>query len=143
MPMTTEGILTHMLTTHTLKVLKKINLNDATENELLNSIPDLSHSLSHEIIEHRPYLSILEFRQAVAEFADTATAETIEQYAFIPVDHNRSDANTLKQLPGVDDTVAETLINARPYETKEDFLEALAGQVTKADVEAAEHYLAN
>ena len=45
---------------------------------------------------------------------------------YVPVDANQSDAETLKQIPGVTDEVAAQLIAARPFATQDAFLAKLA-----------------
>jgi DNA uptake protein ComE-like DNA-binding protein len=55
------------------------------------------------------------------------------------VDVNKADADTLKQLPKVDDSLAAQLIAARPYANADAFvakLTQLAPGVTAADIRA-------
>ena len=62
-----------------------------------------------------------------------------EQYVYVPVDPNSADAETLMQLTGVDEAIAEALIEARPYASADAFLERLAASVelSDADIEQA------
>lgn len=60
----------------------------------------------------------------------------------MPVDVNASDAETLKQLPGVTDEVAVTLIGERPFASNAAFLDRLAELAPDADLQAASSYLA-
>ncbi len=61
---------------------------------------------------------------------------------FVPVDPNNSDGETLMQLPGVDERIAEELISGRPYASNKAFLVALAGNVDAQQLAEAGCYLA-
>ena len=64
-----------------------------------------------------------------------------EKYVYVPVDPNASDAETLKQIPGVDDTVAAALVSGRPYASNEAFLEALSSSLNTEQAAQAQCYL--
>lgn len=73
---------------------------------------------------------------------DDATVAEYEKYVFVPVSVDESDAETLKQIPGVDDTAAAALIAARPFGSSEAFLAKLAEIVPGADSTLAASFLA-
>lgn len=104
----------------------KLNLNNLTEDDLMTTIPDFSSRMVREFFEYRPYISIQQFRLEIGKYVDEAQVADYEQYVYVPVDPNESDADTLMQLPGVDQALAETLIAARPYASVDAFLEALS-----------------
>lgn len=64
-----------------------------------------------------------------------------ELYVYVPLVPNDADADTLKQLPGVDDTVAATLVAGRPYASNQTFLDALGQLVDAQQLEDAACYL--
>lgn len=119
-----------------------LNLNDVTEDALLNTIPDFSNRMVREFFEYRPYVSIQEFRREIGKYVDDATIAGYEQYVYVPVTPNESDADTLMQIPGVDETLANTLIQGRPYASNQAFLDALAESLTAEQVAQASCYLA-
>ena len=119
----------------------KLNLNTVTANELTSTIPGFSSRMVREFQEYRPYISIQQFRREIGKYVDDATVAGYEQYVYVPVDVNESDAATLQQLPGVDDAIAAELIAGRPYDSNEAFLAQLAQLVTADDVAAAAGYL--
>ena len=121
--------------------LRKINLNTATDAEM-RTIPGVGDKMVHEFEEYRPYRSIAQFRKEIGKYVDEATVAEYEKYAFVPVDPNESDAATLQQIPGVDATVAEQLIAARPYASTEAFLEKLRTSLTPEQAQAAAMYIA-
>lgn len=118
-----------------------LNVNEASEEEILEDLPDLSHDLAHAIVEGRPYASILELRDALRPHADAAAMEEVEHHLFVPVDVNKADAETLMQIPGVDADTAAHLIEARPHTDIHDFVHELEEHIGAEEAHAAEHLL--
>lgn len=120
----------------------KINLNTASEEDF-HTIPGVGDRMTAEFIEYRPYTSIRQFRREIGKYVDEDQVAAYEQYVYVPVDPNESDAATLQQLPGVDADEASQLVDNRPYDSNEAFLNALGEYVSEEDVSAAEKYLAS
>lgn len=120
--------------------MTKFNINIVTPEEIL-TIPNTGNRMVREFEEYRPYVSIQQFRQEIGKYVDEAQVAEYEQYIYVPVSANDSDAATLQQLPGVDETVAAALIAGRPYASNEAFLAALAEQVSPEQLAGAEGYL--
>lgn len=118
----------------------KLDLNTATDEQIL-AIPGLGDRMLDEFKEYRPYTSIVQFRREIGKYVDASQVTTWEQYVYVPVDPNAADAETLKQLPGVDDAIAQALIDGRPYASNDAFLAALAKHVSTTDAAAAAPYL--
>lgn len=119
----------------------KLNLNEASGDDFLNTIPDFGNRMVREFQEYRPYISILQFRQEIGKYVDEATVAGYEQYVYVPVDVNESDAATLMQLPGVDETIAEALMAERQFGSNDAFLTVLATHVSPEQASAAAGYL--
>ncbi len=119
----------------------RLNLNSVTESQLLATIPDFSNRMVREFFEYRPYISIQQFRREIGKYVDAAQVAEYELYVYVPVDVNESDAETLQQLPGVDDAIAASLMAGRPYASNDAFLAALAQQVPAADAAPAAGFL--
>jgi hypothetical protein len=73
----------------------KINLNNMTEEQLMDTIPDFSSRMVREFFEYQPYVSIQQFRREIGKYVDEAQVAAYEQYVFVPVDANEADADTL------------------------------------------------
>lgn len=123
-------------------VNSKLDLNQASAEDYLAAIPGFSNRMVREFMEYRPYVSIQQFRREIGKYVDAAQVAEYEKYVYVPVSVNESDAETLMQLPGVDDAIAATLIAGRPYSSNEAFLAGLAQQLSPADVTLAATYLA-
>jgi DNA uptake protein ComE-like DNA-binding protein len=119
----------------------KLNLNTATPNELLNTIPGFGNRMVHEFEEYRPYRSIQQFRREIGKYVTPEQVAEYEKYVYVPINENDSDAHTLQQIPGLDAAEGEKLIAGRPYASREAFLTKLTEYVTAPELEIAKTYL--
>jgi len=120
----------------------KLNLNTASGDDFLAAIPGMGNRMVREFMEYRPYVSIQQFRREIGKYVDAAQVAEYEKYVFVPVDVNQADAETLKQLPGVDDAIAADLIAGRSYGSNDDFLSKLTVHLSAAELATAGNYLA-
>ncbi len=118
-----------------------INLNTATAEQIL-SIPGTGNRMVREFEEYRPYISITQFRSEIGKYVDETTIAGYEDYVFVPVDFNASDAATLAQIPGLDESAAEQLIAQRPFADQAAFLTAVSDIAPDVDINDAVNYLA-
>jgi len=121
----------------------KLNLNTATSDELLTTIPGFGNRMVREFQEYRPYISIQQFRQEIGKYVDDAQIAEYEKYVYVPIAINDSDSATLQQIPGLDATEAETLLAGRPYAATDAFLTKLSEFVSADELEIAKSYLEN
>lgn len=121
--------------------LERINLNDMSREQLLETIPDFGSRMVREFFEYQPYVSIQQFRREIGKYVDDEQVAFYEAYIYVPVDVNESDAETLKQIPGLDDQAAEALMAARPFDSNEAFLDDLSAFVDAEQLEAAVSFL--
>jgi len=119
----------------------KLNINTATGAEFLSAIPGLGNRMVHEFEEYRPYSSVQQFRREIGKYVDAAKVAEYEKYIFVPIDINQADAQTLMQIPGLDQSEAESLIAGRPYASPQAFVTKLAEKISPADLEIARTYL--
>jgi DNA uptake protein ComE-like DNA-binding protein len=120
----------------------KLNINTATQPDLLRAMPNLGSRMLHEFEEYRPYKSIQQFRKEIGKYVDQAQVAEYEKFIFVPIDPNQSDAPTLQQIPGLDANETQELIAARPYATREAFVTKLSEKVSAADLQVAKNYIA-
>ncbi len=118
----------------------KLNINTASD-EAFSTIPDVGDNMVHEFNEYAPYVSIREFRQEIGKYVDEAQVAEYEQYIYVPINYNTSDAATLQQIPGLDASEAEELAAGRPYEAKQAFIDALSSYVNEQQMEVAKRYI--
>jgi hypothetical protein len=118
-----------------------MNLNNAGTDGYLKFFPELRSEGTSELSPPRPYSSIQEFRVEVGKVADEATIAEYEQYVYVPIDVNNADAETLQQIPGVTDEIAQKLIAARPYASNDEFLMTLSAHLSPDDVTFGQNFL--
>ncbi len=121
-------------------IVVKYNLNTAGPTEFL-TVPGVGNRMVREFEEYRPYTSILQFRREIGKYVDAAQVAEFEKYVYVPVDVNAADAETLKQLPGVDDAIAAELIAARPYADNDAFMSVLFDRLNPEQLAVASTYL--
>ena len=112
-----------------------------TREQLMETIPDFGSRMVREFFEYQPSVSIQQFRREIDKYVDDEQVAFYESYIFVPVDVNESDAETLKQIPGLDDQMAESLIATRPFDSSDAFLAALSEHVSEEQLELAASYL--
>ena len=118
----------------------KLNLNKASAEEF-KTIPGMTDRMVREFDEYRPYASIQQFRREIGKYVSEDIVAGYEQYVFVPVDPNNSDAETLMQIPGIDASVVEEIVALRPYESPEAFLEAIAPMLSEEHLAAVSGFL--
>ena len=121
----------------------KLNLNTATSDELVATIPGFGNRMVREFQEYRPYISIQQFRQEIGKYVDDAQITEYEKYVYVPIAINDSDSATLQQIPGLDSTEADSVISSRPYASTDAFLTKLSEFVSADELETAKSYLEN
>jgi DNA uptake protein ComE-like DNA-binding protein len=120
----------------------KLDVNTASDDQL-RTIPGVGDKMVHEFEEYRPYTSIRQFRKEIGKYVDEATVAGYEKYLFVPIDHNKSDAETLAQIPGLDASEAGQLVAARPFTSRDAFFEKLGTMISPAELETARTYVSN
>lgn len=120
--------------------MTKVNLNTGTDARFL-AIPGVGNRFVREFKEYRPYTSIVQFRVQLGKYVSQDQVAKWEQFVYVPVDPNKADAETLKQLPGVTVAIATQLIAGRPYASNDAFVAALGKLVPAAEAAAAGAYL--
>jgi DNA uptake protein ComE-like DNA-binding protein len=120
----------------------KLNINTATQPQLLAAIPNLGNRMVREFEEYRPYRSIQQFRREIGKYVSQDQVAEYEKYIFVPINPNEADVQTLQQIPGLDATEAQALISGRPYASADAFLSKLADKVSPAELQVAKTYLA-
>ena len=103
---------------------EKWNLNTATAEEF-KTVPEVGDRMAHEFDEYRPYISIVQFRREIGKYVDEEQVSMFEDYVYVPIDINESDAKTVAQILGLDLEGAQQLVAARPFESHDAFYAAV------------------
>jgi len=121
--------------------MTKLDLNSVSGDDLLATIPDFGNRMVREFQEYRPYVSIQQFRREIGKYVDETQVALYEEYVYVPIQVNDSDAETLMQIPDLDETAAETLMAARPFDSNDAFLQQLVEVAPADDGTLAQAYL--
>lgn len=119
----------------------KLNVNTASGQEFMSTIPNFSNRMVHEFEEYRPYRSIQVFRKEIGKYVAPAVVAEYEKHIFVPIDVNQADVPTLMQIPGLDQSEAQALIAGRPYASPDAFLTRLSDKISATEIETARTYL--
>jgi DNA uptake protein ComE-like DNA-binding protein len=117
------------------------NLNTASAADFL-TIPSVGDRMVREFQEYRPYSSILQFRREIGKYISDEEVAAYEQYVYVPISVNDSDAATLLQISGLDEAGAAAVIANRPYVSDQAFLDSLAQYISSDQLEIARSLLA-
>jgi DNA uptake protein ComE-like DNA-binding protein len=74
-----QGLTQEQITGVYRKVFIPINLNTATDEEIL-SIPGIGKRMLHEFKEYRPYKAIEQFRREIGKYVDKQEVARLEKY---------------------------------------------------------------
>lgn len=120
----------------------KLNINTAT-GEAFRTIPNVGDKMVHEFEEYRPYVSIQQFRKEIGKYVDEDQVAEYEKHIYVPIDPNNSDAETIMQIPGLDEDEANELIDMRPFDNNPNpsFIGAMQPMVSGEELEIAKGYL--
>jgi DNA uptake protein ComE-like DNA-binding protein len=119
----------------------KLNLNTASANDFLANVPGIGNKMVHEFEEYRPYKSVQQFRREMGKYVKPEQIAEYEKYVYVPIAMNDSDALTLQQIPGLDETEAQALIAGRPYASQDAFLARLSEKISASELAVAKTYL--
>ena len=131
---------TALQTEGSASTFSKINLNTGTAQDFL-TIPGMGNRMVNEFFEYRPYTSIQQFEREIGKYVNDEQVAEYEAYVYVPISGNESDAQTLLQIPGLDETEVTTLISGRPYSSNDVFLAKLSQYVSQDQLEVAASYL--
>jgi DNA uptake protein ComE-like DNA-binding protein len=118
----------------------KLNLNKASLEEF-KTVPGMTDRMVREFDEYRPYASIQQFRREIGKYVSEDVVAGYEEFVFVPVDPNNSDAETLMQIPGIDASVVEEIDAARPFDSPEAFVDFLVPMVSNEELAVVASFL--
>ena len=118
----------------------KLNINTASEEDF-RTIPNVGDKMVHEFEEYRPYVSIQQFRKEIGKYVNEDHVAAYEKYIFVPIHRNDSDAATVMQIPGLNESNTEELLAGRPFDSNQAFMDALGSYLDEQQMQTAESYM--
>jgi DNA uptake protein ComE-like DNA-binding protein len=114
--------------------------NVASEKQLL-ALPHLHATLVQSILDHRPFLSILELDTLLS--ASLTKEQRTELYGkmFVHVNLNSATREELMLIPGVGNRMVREFFEYRPYKTLAQFRKEIGKYVDEKEVARLERYV--
>lgn len=122
------------------KIFVQINLNTATEEEIL-MIPGTGKRMLREFLEYRPYKTLAEFHKEIGKYVDNAELARLEQYVFVPINLNTASDEDILSIPGAGKRMVREFKEYRPYTNIEKFRKEIGKYVDKKEVARLERYV--
>jgi DNA uptake protein ComE-like DNA-binding protein len=122
------------------RIFVQINLNTATDNEIL-MIPGMGKRMLHEFKEYRPYKTLAQFRKEIGKYVNDKELARLEQYVFVPVNLNTGSDEDILSIPGTGKRMLREFKEYRPYTNMEQFRKEIGKYVDKKEVARLERYV--
>jgi len=135
-----KSLNTNQLTDLYVKLFEPINLNNATEAEIM-LIPGMGKRMLREFLEYRPYRTIAQFRKEIGKYVDDKEVARLEQYVFVPINLNRASDEDILSIPGIGKRMLREFKEYRPYTNIEQFRKEIGKYVDKKEVARLERYV--
>jgi DNA uptake protein ComE-like DNA-binding protein len=135
-----KSLNTNQLTDLYVKLFEPINLNNATEAEIM-LIPGMGKRMLREFLEYRPYRTIAQFRKEIGKYVDDKEVARLEQYVFVPINLNRASDEDILSIPGMGKRMLREFKEYRPYANIEQFRKKIGKYVDKKEVARLERYV--
>jgi len=135
-----KSLNTNQLTDLYVKLFEPINLNNATEAEIM-LIPGMGKRMLREFLEYRPYRTIAQFRKEIGKYVDDKEVARLEQYVFVPINLNRASDEDILSIPGMGKRMLREFKEYRPYTNIEQFRKEIGKYVDKKEVARLERYV--
>ena len=116
-----------------------LNANLATAAELKAALED--EALAENIVENRPYLSLMELGAVLMETLDADQIETALRKISVPINLNTASREEILLIPGVGPRMAHEFEEYRPYVAMAQFRREIGKYVDDDEVERLATYV--
>lgn len=123
----------------TATVSGMLNANLATAAELEAALED--EALAANIVENRPYLSLLDLGAALMETMDEDQTEAVLRKVSVPINLNTASREEILLIPGVGPRMAHEFEEYRPYVAMAQFHREIGKYVDDEEVERLATYV--
>ena len=124
------------------KVFVHVNLNTATDEEILSIPAAQSNRVLREFKEYRPYKSLSVFHREMRKYWDEAEVSRLEQYVFVPVNLNTATDEEILSIPAAQpNRVLREFKEYRPYTSMEQFHREMRKYWDEKEVNRLQRYV--
>lgn len=126
------------------KLFVHVNLNTATDDELL-AIPAMQpRRILREFKEYRPFKSLADFHREMRKYWDEAEVSRLEQYVFVPIKLNTATDEEILSIPrgvATPQRILREFKEYRPYDGLEKFRKEMSKYWDAKEVARLERYV--
>ena len=124
------------------KVFVHVNLNTATDEEILSIPAAQSNRVLREFKEYRPYKSLAVFHREMRKYWDEAEVSRLEQYVFVPVNLNTATDEEILSIPAAQSNrVLREFKEYRPYTSMDQFHREMRKYWDEKEVNRLQRYV--
>jgi DNA uptake protein ComE-like DNA-binding protein len=124
------------------RVFVHVNLNTATDDEILSIPAAQPNRVLREFKEYRPYKSLAVFHREMRKYWDEAEVSRLEQYVFVPVNLNTATDEEILSIPAQQpNRVLREFKEYRPYKSLEQFHKEMRKYWDEKEVNRLKRYV--
>ena len=117
-----------------------LNPNIATADEL-SDLSHISSSLAEEIIDKRPFLTMVDFDNLLSESLNEDQRRDLSVYLFVPINLNAASEDEIMLVPGIGKRMQHEFEEYRPYSSLVQFRREIGKYVDDDEVARLERYI--
>ena len=124
------------------KVFVHLNLNTATDSEILAVPAPQPARILREFKEYRPYKSLAVFHREMRKYWDEAEVSRLEQYVFVPVNLNTATDEEILTIPAAQPArILREFKEYRPYMNMDQFHREMRKYWDEKEVNRLQRYV--
>jgi DNA uptake protein ComE-like DNA-binding protein len=124
------------------RVFVHLNLNTATDQEILSIPAAQSNRVLREFKEYRPYKNLAVFHKEMRKYWDETEVSRLEQYVFVPVNLNNATDEEILSIPAAQpNRVLREFKEYRPYTSLDQFHKEMRKYWDEKEVNRLKRYV--
>jgi DNA uptake protein ComE-like DNA-binding protein len=124
------------------KAFVHVNLNTATDEEILSIPAAQPNRILREFKEYRPYKSLAVFHREMRKYWDEAEVSRLEQYVFVPVNLNIATDEEILSIPAAQpNRILREFKEYRPYTSMDQFHKEMRKYWDEKEVNRLQRYV--
>ena len=124
------------------KIFVHVNLNTATDEEILSIPAAQPNRVLREFKEYRTYKSLAVFHREMRKYWDEAEVSRLEQYVFVPVNLNTATDEEILSIPAAQSNrVLREFKEYRPYTSMDQFHREMRKYWDEKEVNRLQRYV--
>ena len=124
------------------KLFVHVNLNNATDDEILSIPAAQPNRILREFKEYRPYKDLSVFHREMRKYWDEAEVSRLEQYVFVPINLNTATDEEILSIPAAQpNRILREFKEYRPYTNMDQFHREMRKYWDEKEVSRLQRYV--